>query len=112
MLLASLFGLTACPKVIWYSKPPPDIPVCIELVPDQDAQCFYTIQKKEFEVTGSAWQKLKAGSVILPAKTSWVPLKVWILDTCHRLGNCEDVVNKIKTLDLIYEVYQPQIPIQ
>lgn len=85
-LLGSLLALSlsfGCASV-------PNVPLCVELVENEQGFCKNTIDANEIIVdnnqsllNGKTWLEVKTGSLLMPA-TSWAEIKSYILKQCKK----------------------------
>ena len=96
--LLLLISLAAC-------SPPPDVPICTELVDGELGWCTFTITDKEFYVDNVdhffkdtngklvTWKQLRATSLIVPA-TSQAKISAYIITNCKKHNDCAKDIGK------------------
>ena len=106
-MLGTLF-VSGC-KLPLTIRTPPDVPGCVETIPDEEGMCFNLLSNKEFLVNntnslfnGRTWLQVKTKSIIFPAQESYRPLKAWILDECHVAKNCGNISGKLQKVDILF----------
>jgi hypothetical protein len=84
-----ILGVSGCASV-------PNVPLCAELIPNEQGFCKNTIDAKEVIVDnkdslldGKTWVEIKTGSLLIPAK-SWAEIKAYILKQCKKSKECSD----------------------
>lgn len=91
MLLVSLsvFAVSGCASV-------PNVPLCVEIIPDVEGFCKNTVDAKETTVdnqsqllNGKTWTEVKTSSLLVPAE-SWAEIKSYILKQCKKNKDCAD----------------------
>jgi hypothetical protein len=74
-LLISSWVLASC------THAPPDFMACADL--GDSGHCVTYVTKKKSDVAGTDWNKLRAGSVLMPS-AEFVKLKTWFDNYCHQ----------------------------
>lgn len=74
-LLTLSWALTSCVSA------PPDFMACADL--GESGHCVTYVTKKKSDITGAEWNKLRAGSVLMPS-AQFVKVKTWFDNYCHQ----------------------------
>jgi hypothetical protein len=87
-----LFLATSCQTL------PPDEPIFVETVIGREAQGVHIVSGKTFTVNdtekhnGKTWWEMKPEMIQMTAQ-SWKKIKVYIITSCKKYGNCQDFIS-------------------